>query len=138
VIKIVKGNIWNESSAHIIIPVNCVGIMGAGLAKQCVQKHPEVLNRYQLACVSKQIRPGHPVVIDKFIMFPTKDHWKDPSELIWIKEGLKQIPKLVEGVQRLAVPRIGCGLGSLDWESQVKPLCLTLLWGLHTEIIIYE
>lgn len=137
-IKIVKGDIWDESSAHIVIPVNCVGIMGAGLAKQCARRHPEVLDPYRSACKSGEIRPGHPVMIGRFVMFPTKNHWRNPGQLIWIEVGLKRIPELVEGIQRLAVPRIGCGLGQLDWKSQVKPLCLTLLCDLPIDVIIYE
>jgi len=138
VIKISSGNIWDESSAHIVIPVSCVGVMGAGLAKQCAQRHPDVLKSYKIACASKEIRPGHPLMIKKFIMFPTKDHWRDPSQLVWIEDGLRQIPELIEGIQKLAIPRIGCGLGELDWEHQVKPLCFRLLWVLPTDIVIYE
>ncbi len=136
-IKITKGNIWDEPSAHIIVPVNCVGVMGAGLAKQCVQRHPGILSRYQLACMSKKIMPGHPLLIDRFVMFPTKDHWKDPSQLIWIEDGLRRIHKL-GGIQSLSVPRIGCGLGGLDWEHQVKPLCLSILGDLPIDVTIYE
>ena len=115
----------------IVNTVNCVGVMGKGIALQFRNKWPENNRAYEAACKAKEVRLGRMFVFDSgglvkpnyIINFPTKDHWRGKSSLESIREGLKD---LVSQVQRLrirsiAVPPLGCGNGGLEW-SEVRPL----------------
>ena len=73
--------------------INCVGVMGKGLAKECATRYPEMLVKYKRLCNDKLIRPGILWLWkaqDKWILnFPTKDHWRYSSQYEWIELGLK-------------------------------------------------
>ena len=111
----------------IVNPVNCVGTMGAGLALQFVRRFPEILPLYQEACRSGQLKPGavllhhrsgnlNPLVI---VHFPTKLHWRNPSQLDWIETGLTAMYDALRQtpVQSVALPALGAGLGGLPWPQ---------------------
>lgn len=123
-IKYVKGNILDSQSDFITIPVNCVGVMGAGLALEFKKKYPIVFQWYKEDCQKSEIAPGIPVFYNQVCLFPTKDHWKNPSKLEWIDIGLAILSNrwYEEGDFSIALPALGCGLGGLNWESEVKPL----------------
>jgi hypothetical protein len=115
----VSGNILESKKRVIVIPVNCVGVMGAGLAKQAALTQPGLLDSYKAACRAKLITVNGPLyTIDgrrnRFLMFPTKLHWKDPSKLEWIDQGLQRLSTM-EGP--FAIPPLGCGLGKLKWPD---------------------
>lgn len=73
------------------------------------------------------------------INFPTKQHWKDLSQLVWIEQGLQDLRRfLIEyRVKPVAIPGLGTGNGGLDW-AQVKPLIEQALGGLDTQIFVYQ
>lgn len=152
-IKKMKGNILNTEAQTIVIPVNCVGVMGKGLACEFKHAYPGAYERYKYLCRHKQIEPGG-VVLEQIGCKPgakmgaprqvaalvaTKNHWRNPSELHWIIEILKNLSSAIdEGrIQTLAVPKIGCGYGGLRW-SVVKPLVFATLGIKHIEVEIYE
>ena len=141
-IRYVKGNIFNSQMETIVNPVNCVGVMGKGLALEYKKRYPALFLSYKSACARKLIIPGRVYVSrqqdKKVLLFPTKDHWKDPSKYEYIDSGLSYFAKNYKdlNIQSCAFPRIGCGLGGLDWEK-VKSLLEKHLGDLDIEIEVY-
>lgn len=116
-------NILESQVDAIVIPVNTVGVPGAGLAKQAADRYPEMVIKYREYCARCILQPGSPQVITeprKMILFPTKIHWKDKSNIRWIIDGLDTLRKQDGMFTSIAIPPIGCGLGGLNW-ADVKP-----------------
>jgi O-acetyl-ADP-ribose deacetylase (regulator of RNase III) len=132
-VAIITGDLFEVKAQTIVNPVNCVGVMGGGLAKEFASRYPDMLPKYKELCRDRRLRIGTLWMYeaaDKWILnFPTKDHWRNPSELDYIRQGLTRFVEgyAIRGVESIAFPMLGCGLGGLDWESQVKPLMLTYL-----------
>ncbi len=116
-------SIFDSGAGFLVNPVNCVGVMGAGLALAFKKHFPHCYPPYAVACQNKALRPGSLLVIRPkgaspgIICFSTKDHWRKPSRLEWIESGLVSIAENAKkwGIQSLAMPQIGCGLGGLLW-----------------------
>ena len=146
-IRYATGDIFDTPADIRINTVNCVGVMGAGVALAFKTKYPEMFKEYAKACKAGQVRPGKPHVWEKIdfyesitvVNFPTKDHWRQPSEYEYIEEGLRWLHDFVEkrGNVRVAVPALGCGHGGLDW-SRVKAMIEAALCDLAAEIIVFE
>lgn len=142
---------WNHPHTPLIlIPVNCVGVMGKGLALEFKQRFPHMFNEYKNICKHKELRPGEIITLadvttnKEFCMFPTKDHWKDPSKVEYIDKGMDDLVKYINRQRDLEVvliPKLGCGLGGLDWLV-VKPIIIqkvkTCKYFDDIEFIIYE
>jgi len=123
-------DIFHTDAEALVNPVNCVGVMGKGLAAEFKKRFPGNFASYKKACDQKKLKPGivqvcetmvfHPSYI---INFPTKRHWRDKSRLEDIEIGLQSLVHAVHHhkIRSVAVPRLGCGLGGLDW-ADVKPL----------------
>lgn len=131
-IKLLQGNLLKQNDVDAIVnTVNCVGVMGKGIALQFKNKWPANFREYQAACKAHLVQPGKVLVHDSgglakpnfIINFPTKDHWKGKSQLSYIKEGLADLIAKIEhlGIRSIAIPPLGCGNGGLDW-SEVRPL----------------
>jgi O-acetyl-ADP-ribose deacetylase (regulator of RNase III) len=133
-IEFVKGDLFESGCEALVNPVNCRGVMGKGIALQFKERFPAYFKEYHLACRDNQLWPGlvcfhynkaktNPQVI---ISFPTKDHWKNKSELRFIKKGLDNLAVHVAGckIKSVAVPALGCGEGGLSFK-EVKPLMVT-------------
>ncbi len=129
---ITSGDLLKVEADAIVNTVNCVGVMGKGIALQFKKKWPENFKAYEKACKAGSIRPGSMFVHELgrlagkpyfIINFPTKDHWRGKSELSFIEDGLKDLVRMVRehGIRSIAIPPLGCGNGGLDW-SVVKPL----------------
>lgn len=124
-IRYVTGNILDDDAEALVNPVDCVGVMGAGLAKQFERRHPGSCALYEIACREGMVEPGRVfctggVPERKFIVhFPTRRHWPDPSGLAWIDDGLYDLIRLVDnsGIRSIALPMLGCGLGGLPWPD---------------------
>src|SRR5690606_545170 len=126
--RYVSGNLLSDDAEVLVNPVNCVGVMGAGLALAFKNAHPAMFGKYAELCRRKLVRPGQvhfiEISIDQVVCnFPTKDHWRDPSQIDWIVSGLKHLAgeSSLRGFTSLAVPALGCGRGGLPW-AQVKPV----------------
>jgi len=129
-IQLTHGDILKADAEALVNTVNCVGIMGRGIALQFRKAFPECFKEYQALCDRKELQPGKLQVCDlnRFgnphlvINFPTKRHWKGKSKLEDIEAGLKALVELVRQrhIHSIAVPPLGCGLGGLDWE-EVRP-----------------
>ena len=131
-------DIFETSAKTITITVNCVGVMGKGIAKTAREQSPELFARYKKWCEAGEIRPGVPrlTMNGRYLLFPTKDHWRQPSQYAWIKEGLQRIRKNIHHLESIAIPPLGCGNGGLEWR-EVKLLTIGYLASLDIPIHIY-
>lgn len=137
-----QGDILLDMSQAIVIPVNTMGVPGAGLAKAWAKKDPEAAKLYKALCKLEKINVGEVASIANedmcWILFPTKIHWKEPSKIEWIEDGLIHLGQTIKDLQlkSIAIPALGCGLGGLDWDD-VKPLMQAYLLQIRIPITIY-
>ncbi len=131
-IKLTQGDLLKQDDVDAIVnTVNCVGVMGKGIALQFKNKWPDNFIAYAAACKAGTVRPGRMFVFDSgalvkpnfIINFPTKDHWRGSSKIAFIRDGLVDLVAQVKrlGIRSIAVPPLGCGNGGLDW-ADVRPL----------------
>ena len=145
-IHFVHGNMFDTKYDAYINPVNCKGVMGAGLALEFKYKYPINFEAYKVVCKSGALKPGgiyytvqdHTVIIN----FATKDHWKDPSRIEWIEAGCNRLKDYLKEnphkIKNIAIPKLGCGLGGLNWND-VRYILLTSFEDLYNvDIYIYE
>ena len=141
-IKTVAGDIFKSEAECIVNPVNCIGVMGKGLALKFKKKYNKMFIDYVMRCRKGQVKTGQPYLSkaeDRFILnFPTKQHWRDPSKLEYIEAGLKYFARNYRTweITSIAFPKLGCGCGGLDWEKDVKPLMYKYL-GDFEDITVY-
>jgi O-acetyl-ADP-ribose deacetylase (regulator of RNase III) len=132
VIKLMHGDLLKQDDVDAIVnTVNCVGVMGKGIALQFKNKWPANFNQYAAACKAGDVRPGRMFVHDAgglvkphyIVNFPTKDHWRGASKLEFIRDGLTDLVARVTqlGIRSIAIPPLGCGNGGLAW-NEVRPL----------------
>ncbi|MDW9877304.1 phosphatase [Sinorhizobium meliloti] len=133
-----------ESSAQTLVnTVNCVGVMGKGLAKEFREREPEMFKAYKRICDERLLRPGKlwlwKGTSNWVLNFPTKDHWKNPSKLEWIDAGLaKFVNGYAElGIREISFPRLGCGNGGLNWD-EVRPVMERHLSPLKITVFIHD
>lgn len=143
-----KGNILLEDVEAIINTVNCVGIMGRGIALQFKKSYPENFQEYEKACKREEVKPGKMFIHTRsklfnpryIINFPTKRHWKGKSSITDIENGLIALKEDIKtlGIKSIAIPPLGCGLGGLNW-NEVKKLINEKLGDIDgVEIIVFE
>lgn len=117
-------DIFDSDCEVITNPVNCVGVMGGGLALAFKNKFPKMYLKYKEMCDNNEIRPGKVYLVEgderhKILLFPTKDHYKYLSRYRYITGGLRSLVRQYKdwGIRSVALPALGCGLGGLDWED---------------------
>jgi len=107
--------------------VNCVGVMGAGIAKEFKERYPELFRRYKEDCRNGYVRPGRALryTVDgqSILCFVTKDHWCRPTNIEWVRAGLDALVRAGDtiGITSLSLAPLGCGHGGLSIED-VEPL----------------
>ncbi len=127
-----SGNILEDNAVMLVCPVNCLGIMGAGLAKQFKVRFPVASSEYIDAAKAGYVSPGGVLVCSALGSEPfatgdnalymiafaaTKDHWLNPSELEWVESIIDLLVAIVnDGIPSIAVPALGCGLGGLPYN----------------------
>jgi O-acetyl-ADP-ribose deacetylase (regulator of RNase III) len=122
-INYVKGNILESTDVAVVNPVNCVGIMGAGLAKQFRDKYPRMFDDYRKWCKSGEAEIGnlHIFRVSKYtiVNFPTKVHYADNSSLDYIFDGLQTLKIAISkhDIKSISIPALGCGFGNLFKED---------------------
>ena len=146
-IKIIEGNIFAQHVDALANPVNCVGVMGAGLAKQMKQRFPDMYREYRQLCEDGSLLMGsYSVHIGQYpaiINIPTKYHWKNQASLEMIRESLESMtsPHNHEfsflGIRSVAFPLLGCGLGGLK-EEDVLPIMVELLKNSFEQVVIVK
>jgi O-acetyl-ADP-ribose deacetylase (regulator of RNase III) len=125
-IELTQGNILKADAEALVNTVNCVGIMGKGIALQFKKAFPENFRAYQAACRHEEVRPGCMFVFETgqifnpryVINFPTKRHWRGRSRYEDIVAGTKALVEELRNrnINSIAIPPLGCGLGGLNWE----------------------
>ena len=126
-VKVKSGDLLKENSEAIVNTVNCVGVMGKGIALQFKQRWPQNFKDYEAACKRDEIKPGKMFIHDlgewakpRFIInFPTKAHWRGDSKIEYIESGLRDLVSQVKrlNIKSIALPPLGCGNGGLDWDD---------------------
>jgi O-acetyl-ADP-ribose deacetylase (regulator of RNase III) len=132
-IQHMEGDLLRADAEALVNTVNCVGVMGKGIALQFKKAYSENYQHYRRACRAGQVKPGNMFVFDTnrltypryLVNFPTKCHWRNKSRLEDIRLGLEALVEEVKrlGIRSIAIPPLGCGNGGLDW-SEVKPLII--------------
>ena len=143
-VTFVKGDIFKSPAQVLTNTVNCVGVMGKGVALEFKNRYPQMFNDYKSKCDQGNVKPGQPYLWEddstQVLNFPTKRNWRDKSLLQDIEDGLKHLASSYEqmGIQSIAMPALGCGLGGLKW-SEVQPLIVKHLGSISDlDVYVYE
>jgi O-acetyl-ADP-ribose deacetylase (regulator of RNase III) len=146
-IELRTGDIFKADADAIVNTVNCVGIMGRGIALQFKNAYPSNFKAYKAACEAEQVLPGRMFVYEtgkftpRFIInFPTKRHWKGKSRIEDIEAGLIALAEEIEslGIKSVAIPPLGAGLGGLDWDDVLPRIKSALQDIPDIDVIIFE
>jgi len=158
---LVDGDMFFSQMQTLTISVNTVGVMGKGLASRTKYQFPDVYVYYQDLCRQKTLKMGKPYLYKResyldreladdpftlpdinankwFLLFPTKGHWREKSDLDGIATGLDWVVDNHKtlGIESLAIPALGCGLGQLDWKD-AGPTMSQALAKLDIQAAIY-
>lgn len=144
-VEIKCGDMFEEHASVLVNTVNCVGVMGAGVALAFKKKYPDMYKEYRNLCNLGSIRPGKPHVWEQqllgklIINLPTKDDWRNPSKLEYIELGLNFLYDFLKerGAVKVALPALGCGHGGLDF-SIVSKMIEDKLGQLEAEVILFR
>ncbi len=146
-IRYTTGNLLDAPVEALVNTVNTVGVMGKGIALMFKERFPDNMARYAAACKSGQVTTGKMFITETdellgprwIINFPTKQHWRSPSLMVWIQEGLQDLRHwLVQNhVKSIAIPPLGAGNGGLPWP-EVKQAIEGALGDLDIEILLFE
>jgi len=147
-LEFVNGDFFEFDADVRINTVNCVGVMGAGVALAFKKKYPDMYKDYVKQCKAGDIKPGKPSVWksgDMFskcieiVNFPTKDHWRKPSEYEYVDRGLQWLSGYLKerDVLTITLPALGCGHGGLDWK-RVKDMIQEYLGDSPHRILVFE
>ena len=138
-----------EAPAEALVnAVNTVGVMGKGIALMFKERFPENFKAYAAACKAGDVQVGKMFVSPGtelggprwIINFPTKKHWRDPSNIEWVRDGLAALRTVIRDrkISSIAIPPLGCGNGGLNWD-EVRPLIVEALGDLaDVEVMLYE
>lgn len=139
------GNIFTTQCQTIVNTVNCVGVMGAGIALECRLRYPEMYERYAAICERGQLDIGKLWLfkaIDRWVLnFPTKKHWKLPSKPAYLHAGLKKFSETFEskGITSIAFPVLGANKGGIEEETSLEIMHSYLdVLPLNIEIYRYD
>lgn len=158
-ISLLEGDMFFSDCQTLTVSVNTVGVMGKGLASTVKYIVPDVYVRYQDVLRNGKLSMGKPYLYKReesikevlgeedyfddeeptwFLIFATKNHWRNPSDIAGIEEGLKHLRDNYKkwGIKSIALPALGCGLGWLSWE-EVGPLMIKYLKDMDIPIEIY-
>jgi O-acetyl-ADP-ribose deacetylase (regulator of RNase III)/uncharacterized protein YwgA len=141
--KALIGDLFASPAQTLVNTVNCVGIMGKGVAAEFKKRYPAMFDDYAARCERKEVKLGEPYLYRDLlganvVNFPTKDHWRSPSRLADIERGLDYLVSHYAewGITSIAFPPLGCGNGGLEW-SEVGPLMHHKLHRLPIDVEVY-
>ena len=147
-IRYKEGDIVSQEAEALVNTVNCVGIMGRGIALSFREKYPENYNAYKTACQEGKVELGKMFIFHRgtisnpkiIINFPTKYHWRENSKIEYIENGLDDLVSVLKkyDIKSVVIPPLGCGLGGLDWNV-VRPLIIEKISELkNTDVILFK
>lgn len=131
-ISIVSGDLFNADVQTIVNTINCVGIMGKGIALEYKKRYPQMFYRYKELCDYKLIKIGSLWLYkneDKWVLnFPTKDHWRNTTKIEYLELGLEKFIKTYKekNITSIAFPLLGASNGKLDSDVSLKIMCYYL------------
>ncbi len=146
----VSGNLLESPAQALVNTVNCVGVMGKGIALQFKLAYPEMYKSYAAACQEKKVKIGEMWIyayrdmfedagLQRYIInFPTKKHWRDGSKMDWIDDGLVTLREFLVKykIASVALPPLGCGNGGLQWPLVRRNIELCLK-DIDTVVFVY-
>lgn len=161
-LSLIRGDMFFSTMQTLTISVNCVGVMGKGLASTAKYRFPDLYVKYQDICKSDIMKMGQPYLYKRetsiaqqladetllleqeyssqtwFLLFPTKNHWKNKADLLSIEQGLQWLLANHKylNIESLAMPALGCGLGELEWRD-VGPLMCKYLSAMRIPVAVY-
>ncbi|AVI62979.1 macro domain-containing protein [Halomonas sp. GFAJ-1] len=144
---IIEGNIFTSDCQTIVNTVNCVGVMGAGIALECRLRYPKMYERYVEICQKGQLDIGRLWLYrtdSRWILnFPTKKHWRYPSKEAYLRQGLEKFTATYaqKGIRSIAMPLLGADKGGIDPEISLSLIQEHLAnghEGLHIEVYRYD
>ena len=146
-IAYLRGNLLEDDAQALVNTVNTVGVMGKGIALQFKQRFPANFAAYAQACKLGQVQTGRMFVTESgeltgprwVVNFPTKQHWRDPSRMEWVVDGLQDLRGFLvsKAVESIALPALGAGLGGLPW-AEVRRHIEAALGNLALDVRVYE
>ncbi len=147
-IRFTSGNLLDASTEALVNTVNEVGVMGKGIALMFKETFPESAAAYERAARSGKVHVGRVLVTEGLglsgprwiIHFPTKKHWRNPSKLEWVREGLVDLVRVIRelNIQSIAIPPLGAGNGKLDWALVRNEIELALGELSEVEVVVFE
>ncbi len=142
-IKVLIENLFESKMQTLVNAVNCVGVMGKGIALEFKKRFPDMFKDYAARCKRKEVALGQPYLYrgkqpPYILNFPTKDHWRSASNLDDIKKGFQFFLDhyRVWGISSIAVPALGCGAGQLSWRV-VGPVLYRNLSKMDISVELY-
>ena len=147
-IHYVKGNLLESEAEALVNTVNTVGVMGKGIALQFKEAYPENFRVYYNACRKKELHIGNVLIVEDsnltsgpkiIVNFPTKTHWRYPSEYSYIGQGLQSLRREIisRHIRSIAIPPLGSHNGGLDW-LRVKQMVEQALADVDCDVYLYE
>lgn len=147
-IRFTKGDLLNSDVEALVNTVNCVGIMGRGIALQFKKMYPDNFQAYAAACALNEVTPGTMFIFEteemtnpKYIInFPTKRHWRGNSKIEDIESGLAALKEDVRrlGIRSIALPPLGSGLGGLPWPATKERIIQAFEDVPNVDVLVYE
>ena len=148
-IRFTTGNLLDAEAEALVNTVNTVGVMGKGIALMFKEAFPENLKIYETACKAGDVKVGKMLVTENkdlvngprwIINFPTKKHWRQPSKMEWIIDGLEDLKRVItdRNIKSVALPPLGSGNGGLEWKEVRVRIETTLRSMPDVDFIVYE
>ena len=147
-IRFIKGNLIEAKVDALVNTVNTVGVMGKGIALMFKDAFPDNYKLYETACKADKVKVGRMFVVERnelfgpkwIINFPTKKHWRHPTKMEWVTDGLKELRTFIieKEIKSIAIPPLGCGNGGLDWQDVRKVIENSLSNIDGVDISVYE
>lgn len=147
-IRFTQGNLLESGAEALVNTVNTVGVMGKGIALMFKEAFPENFVAYEKACKAGAVSVGRMFVTERrqligprwIINFPTKKHWRQPSRIEWVTDGLEDLTRVIaeNNIRSIALPPLGSGNGGLDW-ADVRPRIERAFGSLpNVDVLVYE
>jgi O-acetyl-ADP-ribose deacetylase (regulator of RNase III) len=147
-IRFTRGNLLKAPSEALVNTVNEVGVMGKGIALMFRDAFPSNASEYMKAAKEKKVKVGQMFVTENpefsgprwIINFPTKKHWRHPSKIGWIREGLDDLVRVIKemGIRSIAIPPLGAGAGGLEWSDVRSAIESAMAVVPDVEVLVYE